>query len=96
MKELSFDDEVIFKVGGVIYEYEVGKTILFCRYNFNDSIFTVLGISSDEKRKLAEKYYGYEPSEGSWPAFRENDYEAATQLVKHLYDLCNKYNLKHT
>lgn len=95
MKQLNDNDEITFKVGDKSYDYVVGYTILSCTHDYNSAIFTALGMSYDEKDIMAGVSYGYAPeADGSWPPFRERDYEAATRLVKQLYDMCNIHNSK--
>jgi hypothetical protein len=61
----------------------------------NYVVFKKLGLSEAQKKDLATHYYGYAQTGGDWPYYRKNDYKAATELVKALYDLCNKYNSQH-
>jgi len=98
MKKLSFDDEVIFKVGDNVLHYKVRVNhLIYVDGARNYEVFKLLGITKDKERyEFASKIYGYKVKEGDWPVFKDWDYAAATELVKHLYDLCNKYNLKHT
>jgi hypothetical protein len=98
MKELRFDDKVTFKVGDNVLHYQVRVNHLdYIDGISNYEVFKLLGMTKhEERREFASKIYGYESKEGDWPVFKDGDYAAATELVKHLYDLCNKYNLKHT
>lgn len=95
MKQLNNNDKITFKVGDKSYDYIVGNTILSCTHDYNHAIFKALGMSDGEKDIMASVCYGYSLRDvGSWPPFRERDYEAATNLVKRLYDMCNIHNSK--
>jgi len=97
MVELKKHDKITFTVGHRIFNYEVWDTHVTCTDGYpNYTIFNKLGLNDLQRRDLATHYYGYVPSGGDWPNFKEKDYRAATELVKALYDLCNKYNLQHT
>jgi hypothetical protein len=97
MKQLNNNDKITFKVGNKSYHYIVGNTILSCTHDYNHAIFKALGMSDYEKDVMAELNYGYKPTDdGSWPPFRKKDYDAATNLVKRLYDLCNIHNTKES
>jgi hypothetical protein len=96
MEQLKSGVKIKFIVGDDFYVYEVNSSYLDLRKTSgeysNAAIFNALGISEDEKYELATKYYGYHVSQGVWPSYR--DYDTATELVKHLYDLCNIHNTK--
>ena len=98
MVGLEYGQIVTFRLGEDEYHYEVFDH--FLSYGgrsyggSNDAIFDALGISNHQKYLMASAAYGYQHNCGDWPAFRENDYEAAYRLVKELYDLCNIYNSK--
>jgi hypothetical protein len=96
MEQLKSGVKIKFIVGDDFYVYEVGPSYLDLRKTSaeytNAAIFNALGISEDEKYELATKYYGYPVSQGIWPSYQ--DYKSATELVKHLYDLCNIHNTK--
>jgi len=96
MEQLKSGVKIKFIVGDDFYVYEVSSSYLDLRKSSagytNAAIFNALGISEDEKYELATKYYGYSISQGVWPSYQ--DYDAATELVKHLYDLCNIHNTK--
>lgn len=57
--------------------------------HFNDEIFTILGLDPHE---FCTKYYGYKSRDGIWPAFKDYDLEAATNVVKALYTLIDTMN----
>ena len=57
--------------------------------HFNDEIFTILGLDPHE---FCTKYYGYKSRDGIWPAFKDYDLEAATNVVKALYTLIDNAN----
>lgn len=52
--------------------------------HYNDEIFTILGLDPHD---FCTKYYGYKSRDGIWPAYKEYDLEAATNVVKALYTL---------
>lgn len=96
MKELKDGDEVRFRVGDIVLGYMVRDDHIYSTDGYNNYIvFEKLGLTSDQKRNLATAYYGYAPTGGDWPYYRRHDYAAATELVKALHDLCNKYNSQH-
>ena len=94
MVGLEYGQIVTFRLGEDEYHYEVYDHFLNCHGDENYAIFNALDISNHERYLMASKAYGYQHEGGDWPAFRENDYEAAYRLVKELYDLCNIYNIK--
>lgn len=97
MKELKEGDEVRFRVGNEVLGYKVRDDHMYSTDLYeNYVVFKKLGLSEAQKKDLATHYYGYRPTGGDWPYYRRNDYKAATELVKAVHDLCNKYNLKHT
>ncbi len=96
MKELKDGDEVMFTVGDLVMNYRVRDDHMYSTDGFdNYAIFEQLGLNGSQKKDLATHYYGYAPTGGDWPYYRRHDYAAATELVKALYDLCNKYNSEH-
>jgi hypothetical protein len=96
MKTLKFDDKVIFRVGDKVLNYQVRTNHLdYVDGARNYKVFELLGITKDKERyEFASKIYGYKVKEGDWPCFKDQDYAAATELVKALYDLCNIHNIK--
>lgn len=50
----------------------------------NNDIFEQLGIKNP--RAFCEIYYGYLPKIGTWPEFMEDDFSAATRVVKALFE----------
>lgn len=95
MKKLKKTEVVQFKIGDTVYSYVVLSSHLSC-YPDSDNgiIFEALGLTEKEKKIMASEYYGYDSGNGSWPEYGVEDYEAATNLVKRLYDLCNIHNTK--
>jgi len=80
------DDIVNFTVGDIQISYRVDGNFLNERgHDENDRIFTLLNL---DKVQVALECYGYQPGSGSWPSFRENDYEACTRLINYLYGYC--------
>ena len=57
--------------------------------HYNDEIFIILGLDPHE---YCSKHYGYTSGDGIWPAFKEYDLEAATNVVKALYTLIDTMN----
>jgi hypothetical protein len=96
MKTLEWGDKVTFKVGDEVLKYEVRADYLNCVNGArNYEVFKLLGMTKDKERlEFASKIYGYEVTEGDWPCFKDEDYAAATELVKAVYDLCNLHNIK--
>ena len=87
-RDLKSQDIVIFYVKDKeILEYKVECSYLNGTNCYNDHIFDLLGFSREEKYKFADKCYGYNRSGGVWPYFKSGDYEAATRLVRRLYEL---------
>lgn len=96
MKELKDGDEVRFRIGDIVLGYMVRDDHIYSTDGYNNYVvFEKLGLSEAQKKDLATNYYGYRPTGGDWPYYRRHDYAAATELVKALHDLCNKYNSQH-
>lgn len=92
-KQLKLGDEVQFAIKDEKLFYTVNNSFLAdSKHISNAIIFERLNIS--DKNKYASLIYGYfvvdGTGEGSWPAFRENDYEAATKLVCNLFKKCEE------
>ena len=95
MEKIEYSKEIRFILGDQYYDYRVYDTYLeYKDGSYNDQIFKALGINEETKIQMANKYYGYSPCGGEWPEYRHKDFDAATELVKRLYDLCNIYNTK--
>jgi hypothetical protein len=86
-------DRIVFNVRDESFEYRVFPTHLSNVEERNDSIFTVLGMNHDQKIRFCDKAYGYGADFGSFPECKADDYEALTNVVKALYDECNKINV---
>ena len=96
MKELKYGDVVTFTVGDFVLNYQVRDDHMnYVDQDYNYIVFEKLGLSEAQKRNLATAYYSYAPTGGDWPYYHRHDYKAATELVKAVYDLCNKYNSQH-
>lgn len=54
------------------------------KYN-NDKIFIILGI--ENVHTFCSNHYGYEATMGIWPEFKDDDFSAATRLVKALFKI---------
>lgn len=102
---LSGGDIVVFQVENergefVDFKYVVEETFLMIKRNIsdaspsvescNDEIFRVLELDPYE---FCSKYYGYTTYAGSWPYYKNYDYEAATNVVKSLYSVINLINV---
>lgn len=98
MEKIKYGVEITFIVGDHDYTYRVCDEYLTLvntsedGVGGNDAIFNALGIDEDTKCKLASKYYGYIATDGEWPEYGYGDYAAVTELIKYLYDCCNKFN----
>jgi hypothetical protein len=90
---VKFDDRIVFKVRDQSFEYRVFATHLSNVEESNHAIFDALGMGNDEKMRFCDKAYGYEAESGSFPECQAQDYEALTNVVKALYDKCNKINV---
>ena len=87
---LRSGDRVYFSHNDIDLEYIVYSRHLYLYTNCppytegeNHAIFHLLDIKASFA--FAEKYYGYQPHGGIWPSYHEDDFEAATRLVKALY-----------
>lgn len=90
-KQLKLGDTVQFTIKNENLVYTVYSSFLAdLAHNSNTIIFEKLNIS--DKNKYASFIYDYTVVNGkgsaSWPAFRENDYKAATKLVCNLFKKC--------
>jgi signal peptidase I len=96
MEILKYGDIVTFTVGDFVLNYQVRDDHMnYVDQDYNYIVFEKLGLSEAQKKDLATHYYGYTPTGGDWPYYRRHDYAAATELVKAVHDLCNKYNSQH-
>ena len=59
----------------------------------NSRIFNALGMDKAAKVKFCNDAYGYPSDGGDFPTCKVDDYEALTNVVKHLYDACNRFNV---
>jgi hypothetical protein len=90
---LKHEDRITFKVRDQSFEYRVFPTHLSNVEESNHAIFDALGMSDNEKMRFCDEAYGYEAEYGSFPECKADDYEALTEVVKALYDKCNKINV---
>jgi len=88
---VKLGDKVTFRVGDDSYEYIVRPSFLSISNYANQKIFNVLGITNPEE--FCANAYGYATEEGGFPTCKRDDYEALTNVVKHLYDACNNFNV---
>ena len=98
-KYLELDDIVKFTINEKIIEYTVQiDYLLNNNINYdNDEIFKILEL---DKNKMAEKAYGYKPTNSTsnifhWPEV-DNDLPALTRLVKELYKAIEERKPKYT
>ena len=88
---VKYGDKVTFRVGDDSYEYIVQPSFLSISNYVNQKIFKELGITNPEE--FCANAYGYAIEEGGFPMCKVDDYEALTNVVKHLYDACNRFNV---
>ena len=87
-KRLRLDDKVIFSGSWGTFKYVVmDGTWLVCAGPL-DGIFGALGLTQEAKELLAERCFGYTPTNSyGWPSSKPKDYAAHCRLVNALYDL---------
>jgi hypothetical protein len=94
---VKFGDKIEFKVKTYdVYSYKVCTSFLSSldsELGNNSKIFNALGMDEDAKVKFCNDAYGYPSEGGDFPTCKKDDYEALTNVVKHLYDACNKFNV---
>jgi hypothetical protein len=90
---VKVDDRIVFRVRDESFEYRVFPTHLSNVEERNDAIFKALGMGDEEKMRFCDRVYGYDAEGGSFPECKAKDYEALTNIVKALYDECNKINV---
>jgi hypothetical protein len=79
-----------------VYSYKVCHSFLSSidsGAGANSKIFNALGMDEDAKVKFCNDAYGYPSGCGDFPTCKSDDYEALTNVVKHLYDACNRFNV---
>ncbi len=103
---LEYHDIVEFIVGEkTIIKHKVKSCFLdnskSIRTEYNDEIFRILNI--DDKWKIAEKIYKYEPTNkkthttlDQWPETKIKDYLTLTKLVAELYRIIEEQEPKYT
>lgn len=101
---LQNEDIVTFDVSKISKSYRILKyhvcdkvgrrsTYLEISVGTNNLIFDLLGLSSEEKNKMAACQYGYpavyqdSSVDTYWPPCKKGDVEALTKLVKRIYVL---------
>lgn len=78
MKELVLNQEITFIINNESIRYNVRSGHLSASsYTNNDIIFNLLGLSSEEKYKLASECYGYNTYYGDWLTYSDHDFAAA-------------------
>jgi hypothetical protein len=91
MEILKLNDKVSFKIGDDIVNYFVRDNYLEASlHNNNRKIFSMLNIKNPEE--FCSRHYGYKERGGYWPSSKDNDFEALTNVVSALKELCNNYN----
>jgi hypothetical protein len=101
---VKYYDEIEFKVKNHdkkydvydVYSYKVCHGFLSSldsELGNNSKIFDALGMDEDAKVKFCNDAYGYTSEGGDFPTCKRDDYEALTNVVKHLYDACNNFNV---
>jgi hypothetical protein len=86
----KFRDSVFFQVGDKQLEYRVQNTHLKSSEG-NSQIFRELGIW-ESKEDFCTKHYGYEASQGCFPACKHNDMQALNSVIEALHKECLIYN----
>ena len=99
---VKLDDIIRFKVRKRdeiydVYSYKVHRRFLVSldtkSGGENSKIFNALGMDNAVKVKFCNDAYGYPSDGGDFPTCKLDDYEALTNVVKHLYDACNNFNV---
>lgn len=96
---IKFYDKIEFKVRKRdeiydVYSYTVSHSFLSSiDSGTNNKIFDALGMDEAAKVKFCNDAYGYTSGGGDFPMCKSDDYEALTNVVKRLYDACNKFNV---
>ena len=96
---LEFYDKVVFTTNEEEITYEVGDNYLNntgeVKSGKNDKIFRILKL---KKYEIAEKAYGYKVISdiSDWPTSEHEDYPALTRLVRKLYTIIEKRDIKYT
>lgn len=100
---LQHNDKIVFHVPGhnrleykVFSDHINNRTTDSC----NRRVFIELGIGDDENYcvdspifRICSKLYGYSAGGGDWPTFHDNDYDAATRIVNHIFTLITQLTL---
>lgn len=90
---LKFNDTVVFTVNDKDIGYRVSENHLTQSHDINSKIFNALGL---DKYKYCSKEYGYDTNNGDWPCYKKGDYNAATNLVLALFELCDSESFRKT
>jgi predicted DNA-binding ArsR family transcriptional regulator len=84
---LKENDKVIFIVNGKYLVYTVRDNHLSkSGVTTNSTIFELLDL---DKYKYCSEKYRYNTESGSWPYYKYKDFNAATNLVLALFELCD-------
>ncbi len=76
------DTYIIYTVSNNFFQYNDGNV----GARGNDAIFDKLGI--EDRHAYASKIYGYPSTGGMWPVYNQEDYTAATAIVRDLVGYC--------
>lgn len=91
---LKFNQNITFKVGKKVLEYEVTNRYLRRTEGDNSDIFMELNIN--DKNKFCEQIYGYSVQYGltelGFPECGSGDYAALTRVYNALQELCDEHN----
>lgn len=90
---LEENDKVIFTVNGKNLIYTVMDNHLSEPGTTNSTIFKVLDL---DKYKYCSEKYRYNTESGNWPCYKYKDFNAATNLVLALFELCDKKQFQET
>ena len=97
-RDLKHGDYIHFPTKDKVIKYRIMKRYLYTIYNINSYIFNYLGLNVKEKYKLAEKCYGYEPTEmqisGNWPCSKHSDFFALEGLIREIYKMLGDSSTK--
>lgn len=84
-------DTVVFKLKDATYTFKVRNNHLEYQKNplKNDILFRLLGL---DRYAFCTLHYTYKTDKGDWPICRTGDYSALTNVVKALFEECEKVN----
>lgn len=88
MKQLEYEQEVVFTIKDKNYIYKVYSCYLSNMDTFtNGQIFIDLNL---DKYKFCSDCYGYKTDYGAWPFSKNKDYAALTRVVEALFPYCDE------